>query len=118
MQIDSESSKGEFTCLLRATDGKTATISTHVQPDALLRFHTHYGTLLKSIMTQSLRKRDKKKEKIRLEAAALKKKKMLEGIAIVGAKRGNGRRKRTRLEKAKQRMEEVKKRMEQREKKA
>ncbi|KAG9053680.1 hypothetical protein FS842_007482 [Serendipita sp. 407] len=118
IQVDSDNKTGEFSCLLRATDGRTITISTHIQPDALPRFHTHYGSLLKTTMTQSLRKRDKKKEKARLEAIVLKKKKMLEGITVVGPKRGNGRRKRDRLEKARQKLEEAKKRMEQKEKKA
>jgi hypothetical protein len=56
------------------------------------------------------RKRDKKKEKAKLEALAAKKKKIAEGVIVAGPKRGNGRRKRVRLEKAKKRLDEARKR--------
>lgn len=108
----------EYPCLLRATDGKTQTIATQVTSSALAAFHAHYGTLLKSTMAQSLRKRDKKKEKARQEALTAKKKRMAEGVTVVGPKRGNGRKKRVRLEKAKKRIDEAKKRYEEKEKRA
>jgi signal recognition particle subunit SRP14 len=69
-------------------------------------------------MTQTLRKRDKKKEKIRLEQLALRKKKIMEGVQVVGPKRGNRRRKRVRLSKVKERLEESRRRFEERERKA
>ena len=107
----------EFPCILHATDGKSRTIATHVTSSALTTFHAQYGTLLKSTMLQSLRKRDKKKEKAKLEALAAKKKKIAEGVIVTGPKRGNGRRKRVRLEKAKKRLDEARKKIEEREKK-
>ncbi|CAG7853690.1 SubName: Full=Uncharacterized protein {ECO:0000313/EMBL:CCA75001.1} [Serendipita indica DSM 11827] len=116
MAVENESGEREYPCLLRATDGKETTIATHVRSSALPQFHAHYGALLKSTMTQTLRKRDKKKEKARQEILALKKKKILEGVTVAGPKRGNGRRKRVRLEKAKVRLEEARKRMEEKEK--
>jgi signal recognition particle subunit SRP14 len=67
-------------------------------------------------MTQTLRKRDKKKEKARVEAAALKKKKIMEGVLVEGPKRGKGRRKRERLEKVKVRLEEARRKLEEKEK--
>ena len=112
-----DSSK-EYFCLLRATDGKANTISTHIAPSSLPTFQAHYGTLLKSTMTQTLRKRDKKKEKARVEAAALKKKKIMDGVLVEGPKRGNGRRKRERLEKVKVRLDEARKKLEEKEKQA
>jgi hypothetical protein len=45
-----------------------------------------------------------------LEALAAKKKKIAEGVIVAGPKRGNGRRKRVRLEKAKKRLDEARKR--------
>ena len=57
----------------------------------LLKFQAHYGYLLKASMT-TLRKRDKKQEKLRSEEAAKRKKKMTEPILLDGPKRGKGRR--------------------------
>lgn len=108
----------EYSCLLRATDGKSQTISTHIPPSSLPVFQAHYGTLLKSKMTQTLRKRDKKKEKARLEAAILKKKRIMDGVSVQGPKRGNGRRKRERLEKVKVRLDEARKKLQEKEKQA
>jgi signal recognition particle subunit SRP14 len=113
---DSLGTSKEYPCLLRATDGKSRTISTHIAPSSLPTFQAHYGTLLKTTMTQTLRKRDKKKEKARVEAAALKKKKIMEGVLVEGPKRGKGRRKRERLEKVKVRLEEARKKLEEKEK--
>ncbi|PVG01848.1 SRP14-domain-containing protein [Serendipita vermifera] len=118
LDVKSESGEKEYPCLLRATDGKHTTISTHILSNSLPSFHAQYGTLLKSTMTQTLRKRDKKKEKARLEELALKKKKIMEGVQVVGPKRGSGRKKRVRLLKVKYRLEESRRRFEEREKKA
>ncbi|KAF7309983.1 hypothetical protein MIND_00371100 [Mycena indigotica] len=91
----------EYPCLIRVTDGGTARFSTRVLSSELSKFHTAYGNLLKSAFSMTLRKRDKKKEKLKVEQAAKRKKKMTEQVAIVeGPKRGNGRRKRQRKVKA------------------
>ena len=71
-------------------------ISQQVKTSELIKFHAAYGALLKSSMT-TLRKRDKKREKLRGEQAAARKQRMTEPVLIEGAKRGAGRRKRQRL---------------------
>lgn len=63
----------------------------------------------------SLRKRDKKREKQRQEEAAKRKKRMTDLIAIEGPKRGSGRRKRQRRIKAVKKQESSKAGMEKRE---
>lgn len=70
-----------------------------VDSSQLFKFHAAYGALLKVSMT-TLRKRDKKREKLHSEQAARRKKRMTEPIQIDGPKRGNGRRKRQRQLKA------------------
>lgn len=45
----------------------------------------------------TLRKRDKKREKLRAEELAKKRKRLMEEVVISGSKRGAGRRKRKRL---------------------
>ena len=57
------------------------------------------AALLKASMT-TLRKRDKRREKLRAEEAAKRKKKMTEPIVLDGAKRGKGRKQRQRKIKA------------------
>ncbi|KAI0778856.1 signal recognition particle, SRP9/SRP14 subunit [Trametes elegans] len=104
----------EFPCLVRVTDGKETKTSTVVQPADLDKFHSAYGSLLKSSMS-TLRKRDKKREKHRAEEAARKKRRLQEQIVIEGAKRGNGRRKRQRKIKAALKLEESKKKAQERE---
>ncbi|KAH0591572.1 hypothetical protein H2248_001626 [Termitomyces sp. 'cryptogamus'] len=89
----------EYPCLLRLTDGGKNKFSTKVEPGQLEKFHAAYGSLLKASMT-TLRKRDKKREKIRSEEAAARKKKMTELVVVDGPKRGKGRRKRSRQIKA------------------
>ena len=64
-------------------------------------------------MTASLRKRDKKREKLRAERAALRKKKLEQDIVIEGPKRGNGRTKRQRRIKAARKLEETRARIRQ-----
>ncbi|KAI0673839.1 signal recognition particle, SRP9/SRP14 subunit [Trametes maxima] len=113
MSSESDDTK-EFPCLVRVTDGKEAKFSTVVQPSDLDRFHATYGSVLKSSMT-SLRKRDKKREKLRAEEAARKKRRLQEEIAVEGPKRGAGRRKRQRKIKAALRLEESKKKAQERE---
>ena len=67
-----------------------------VEPADLERFHSEYGTLLKTSMS-TLRKRDKKREKIRAEELAKKKKRVMDEVVVSGPKRGAGRKKRKRL---------------------
>jgi len=55
----------------------------------------------------TLRKRDKKREKVKAEQLALKKKKLSETVVIEGPKRGSGRRKRQRRVKAAVKQEEA-----------
>ncbi len=114
--MDSADDSREFPCIVRVTDGKDAQFSTHVSifpghmlvrtgtPIAILqqitsgqldKFLNAYGTLLKSSMS-TLRKRDKKREKVRAEKVAARKQRLAEPIAIEGPKRGSGRKKRQR----------------------
>jgi len=79
----------------------------------LLKFQTHYRPLLKASMT-TLRKRDKKQEKLRSEEAA-KRKKMTEPIILHGPKRGKGRRTHQRKVKALLKQEESQKKFRERE---
>ena len=124
----------EYPCLVRATDGKSAKFSTRVksliyhfpsnlnshsillQVDSkqLLKFHAFYGSLLKASMT-SLRKRDKKRDKQRVEHAAKRKKQMTEPIVLDGSKRGSGRRRRQRKLKALLKQQESQKKFRERE---
>jgi signal recognition particle subunit SRP14 len=54
----------------------------------------------------TLRKRDKKRDKLRQEEAAKRKKRMLDPVRVEGPKRGSGRRKRQRAIKAAFKQEE------------
>jgi len=58
----------------------------------------------------TLRKRDKKREKLRAEALAKKKKRLIEEVIVSGPKRGAGRKKRKRLITAAVKLAEFKKR--------
>ncbi|KAJ7589637.1 signal recognition particle 14kD protein-domain-containing protein [Mycena floridula] len=91
----------EYKCLLRATDGKEVKLSTEVTSAELPKFNAAYGALLKASMT-TLRKRDKKREKMRAEQIVKKKKRaeMAQQAVIEGAKRGAGRAARQRKVKA------------------
>jgi len=71
-----------------------------VGSEELLRFQSHYGSLLKASMTMTLRKRDKKREKLRAEEATKRRQKMTEPVDLGGNKRGKGRRQRQRKIKA------------------
>lgn len=62
-------------------------------------------------MTGGLRKRDKKREKLRAERAAARRKKLAQDIVIEGPKRGNGRSKRQRRVKAAKKLEEARARI-------
>jgi len=104
----------EYPCLVRVTNGNNANFSTHIAPGQLDQFHATYGALLKSSMT-SLRKRDKKREKQKQDQITRRKRSLAEDVAIEGAKRGNGRRKRQRRIKAALKQEEARKRMQERE---
>ncbi|KAL4251282.1 Signal recognition particle subunit SRP14 [Abortiporus biennis] len=116
VQMKSEEDDGskEYPCLVRVTNGKEINFSTRVEPGQLEKFHTTYGTLLKSSMT-SMRKRDKKREKQKAEDAARRKRGLAEIITVEGAKRGNGRRKRQRLIKRALAQDEARKRIAERE---
>lgn len=70
------------------------------------KFLGTYGALLKSSMS-TLRKRDKKREKLRAEKQAARKQRLAEPILIEGPKRGSGRRKRQRRIKAALKQEAV-----------
>lgn len=70
--------------------------SSKINASELPKFHAAYGSLLKASMT-TLKKRDKKKEKARLEKALERRKKLATDIQVVGPKRGAGRRKRQRI---------------------
>lgn len=80
----------------------------------MTKFYAAYGSFLKSAMS-SLRKRDKKREKIHAEQAAKRKKRMLEPVKIDGPKRGNGRRKRQRQLKAVAKQQESQRKFKERE---
>ena len=116
--MDSTDDTREYPCIIRATDGKGVEISTHVRtsfsrihhdPTAQLssqitsgqldKFFGAYGALLKSSMS-TLRKRDKKREKVRADKHAARKQRLAEPIRIEGPKRGKGRKKRQRRVKA------------------
>ncbi|KAH7920950.1 signal recognition particle, SRP9/SRP14 subunit [Leucogyrophana mollusca] len=110
---DGDESK-EYPCIVRVTDGKAAEFSTQVELGQLDRFHAAYGSLLKASMT-TLRKRDKKREKLRAERLAQRKQRLAEQVVVAGPKRGNGRRKRQRLVKAALKQEETRERIQKRE---
>ena len=115
----------EYPCLIRAMDGGKIKFSTRVRPSPftctylphvqqvepadLEKFHSGYGTLLKASMS-TLRKRDKKREKLRAEELAKKKKRLIEEVIVSGPKRGAGRKKRKRLITASVKLAEFKKR--------
>jgi signal recognition particle subunit SRP14 len=73
-------------------------------------FLNAYGALLKSSMS-TLRKRDKKREKVRAEKLAARKQRLAEPVPIEGPKRGKGRRKRQRRVKAALKQEAARQRM-------
>ena len=85
-----------------------------VMPTELDRFFNVYGNLLKSSMN-TLRKRDKKREKLRADKATARKQRLAKDVVVEGSKRGNGRRKRQRKVKAAEKREEARKRMQERE---
>ncbi|TFK18160.1 signal recognition particle, SRP9/SRP14 subunit [Coprinopsis marcescibilis] len=104
----------EYPCLLRVTNGKETKFSTTVNTSQLPKFYAAYGALLKTSMT-TLRKRDKKREKLHSELAAKRKKKMTDPVVLDGPKRGNGRRKRQRQLKALAKQEASQKKFKERE---
>ncbi|KAF8971812.1 signal recognition particle, SRP9/SRP14 subunit [Flammula alnicola] len=114
MREEGASDIQEYPCLVRVTDGKSTKFSAKVEPGELLKFQAHYGSLLKASMT-TLRKRDKKREKLHAEEAAKRKKKMTEPIVLDGNKRGKGRRRRQRKVKALLKQQESQKKHQERE---
>ncbi|KAF8648782.1 hypothetical protein AX16_006164 [Volvariella volvacea WC 439] len=111
---DASKDSQEYPCLLRVSDGGKVKFSTRIEASQLPKFHSAYGTLLKTSMI-TLRKRDKKREKQHQEQAQLRRKKASEAIVAEGPKRGNGRRKRQRKVKAALKQEESKKKFLERE---
>ncbi|KAF8545544.1 signal recognition particle SRP9 SRP14 subunit, partial [Imleria badia] len=106
--------KKEYLCLICVTHGKKANFSMHVISSDPPKFHTAYGSLLKaSFMT--LRKRDKKCEKLCTEQLTKRKQHMAEPVVISGPKHGNGQRKRQRKVKAVIKQEQAKERSAKRE---
>ena len=65
--------------------------------------------MLKASMS-TLRKRDKKRERLRADGLAKKKKRLMEAVVVSGPKRGAGRKKRKRLISAAVKLAEFKKR--------
>ncbi|KAI9511868.1 signal recognition particle, SRP9/SRP14 subunit [Russula earlei] len=108
--MDSADDSREYPCIIRVTDGKEAKFSTHITSEKLDKFLSAYGTLLKSSMS-TLRKRDKKRERVRAEKLAERKQRLAEPILIEGPKRGKGRRKRQRRVKAALKQEDARQRM-------
>ena len=107
----------EYPCLVRLSDGGKYKYSTQARPSnspsssilskliqvssfELPKFHEAYGTLIKTSILGSLRKRDKKREKQRAEEAAKRKEKLSTPVVVDGKKRGAGRRRRQRQVKA------------------
>lgn len=63
----------------------------------------------------TLRKRDKKREKVRTEKLAARKQRLAEPVLIEGPKRGSGRKKRQRRVKAASKQDAARQRLEERE---
>lgn len=87
--------------LLLATDSRILCFSlaslVQIPASRLLEFHALYGNLLKSSMAPSMRKRDKKREKLRADSATKKKKELYVDVVVGNqGKRGKGRRQRVR----------------------
>lgn len=83
-----------LTVKLAEVAGGRSTLTTQIPSSRLFEFHTKYGSLLKASLAPHMRKRDKKKEKARAEAAANKKREVYVDVAITGKKRGAGHRQR------------------------
>ncbi|KAI0275221.1 signal recognition particle 14kD protein-domain-containing protein [Gloeopeniophorella convolvens] len=111
--MDSGDESREYPCIIRATDGKKTKFSTHITSGQLDKFVGAYGALLRASMT-TLRKRDKKREKVRAEKQAARKQRLAEPILVEGPKRGKGRRKRQRKIKAAVKQEAVRQRIQER----
>lgn len=83
---------------------------TQISSGQLDKFLNAYGALLKSSMS-TLRKRDKKREKVRAEKLAARRQRLTEPVLIEGPKRGNGRKKRQRRVKAALKQDTARQRM-------
>jgi signal recognition particle subunit SRP14 len=83
---------------------------TQITSGELDTFLNAYGALLKSSMS-TLRKRDKKREKVRAEKLAARKQRLTVPVLIEGPKRGKGRKKRQRRVEAELKQEAVRQRM-------
>jgi signal recognition particle subunit SRP14 len=84
--------------------------SSQITSGQLDTFLNAYGSLLKSSMS-TLRKRDKKREKVRAEKLTARKQRLAEPVPIEGPKRGKGRRKRQRKVKTALKQEAARQRM-------
>ena len=88
-----------------------------VDANELTNFYLAYAALLKSSLSLTLRKRDKKKEKTKQDQILKRKKRMTEPVIVDGPKRGAGRRKRQRQIKAAIKQAEAQKKFKEREEK-
>ncbi|KAL9716719.1 hypothetical protein Ac2012v2_001172 [Leucoagaricus gongylophorus] len=111
------SDRNEYQCLIRATNGKNINFSTRVDNNELTQFYSAYANLLKSSVSLTLRKRDKKKEKMKQDQILKRKKRMTEPVVVDGPKRGAGRRKRQRQIKAAIKQADAQKKFKEREEK-
>ncbi|KIJ61389.1 hypothetical protein HYDPIDRAFT_96560, partial [Hydnomerulius pinastri MD-312] len=118
MSVGEHDASTQYLCLIRVTNGNNGNFTTHVRPPLLPlscphpdlpKFHAAYGALLKSSLG-TLRKRDKKLQKLRAEAVAKRKARLASPVVVTGPKRGNGRWKRQRLAKAAMKQEEARER--------
>nr|XP_018260115.1 signal recognition particle subunit SRP14 [Kwoniella dejecticola CBS 10117]OBR82273.1 signal recognition particle subunit SRP14 [Kwoniella dejecticola CBS 10117] len=84
----------EYEVLIRCTQGDNK-FSAKIPASSLSTFHSTYGSLLKSSFAPLMRKRDKKKEKLRVEKLAKKRREVYVDVEVGQAgKRGKGRRQR------------------------
>ncbi|PKI83152.1 hypothetical protein MVES_002918 [Malassezia vespertilionis] len=100
---DTQTAKAD-TCavLFRATDGKSTgktKVSVVIPPSEILAFQATYLPMLRTHLTEALKKRDKAKER-RVDKLLTASRKRIEEnngkVKILGSKRGAGRRKRQR----------------------
>ncbi|WVW87069.1 hypothetical protein I302_109126 [Kwoniella bestiolae CBS 10118] len=102
----------EYEVLIRCTQGDNK-FSAKIPASSLSTFHSTYGALLKSSFAPLMRKRDKKKEKLRAESLAKKRREAYVDVVVgEGGKRGKGRRQRQRKIKAQKKKEAERERIE------
>ncbi|WVR07887.1 hypothetical protein IAU60_004930 [Kwoniella sp. DSM 27419] len=102
----------EYPVLIRCTHGSDK-FSAQIPASSLAAFHATYGSLLKSSFAPLMRKRDKKKEKARVEAVSKKRREVYTDVVLGNeGKRGKGRRQRLRKIKAQKKKEVERERLE------